>query len=47
MNDKVFLDSFYWLMMNRDFVTMSSGFFTFVAVIISLILIIKRWGDSY
>jgi len=47
MNDYVFLDAVYWLFMNHDFVLYSSGLFTFFALVISLLLIIKRWGDSY
>lgn len=47
MNDKVFLDAFYWLMMNHDFVLYSSGFFIFIMTVISLIMILKRWGGSY
>lgn len=47
MNDKVFLDSFYWLLMNKDFVLYLSGSLTFLSTLISLVLIIKKWGDSY
>lgn len=45
--DLVFLDSFYWLFMNKEFVTMSTAIFTFIAVVISLLLIIKKWGEEY
>lgn len=47
MNDKVFLDAFYWLMMNHDFVLILSSSLVFLSVIITLLLIIKKWGESY
>ena len=47
MNDPVFLDAFYWLFMNTDFISLSSAVLTFFTVIISLILILKKWGGDY
>lgn len=47
MNDKVFLDAFYWLIMNHDFVVYLSGLLIFLTTLIVILLIIKRWGDSY
>lgn len=47
MNDFVFTDSFYWLIMNHDFIKMYSAIMSFVALVITSILIIRKWGDSY
>jgi hypothetical protein len=47
MNDPVFLDAFYWLLMNRNFLIIASAVFTFIAVLISLMLIMRRWGESF
>lgn len=45
--DLVFLDAFYWLFMNKEFVAMSGAIFTFIAIVISLLLIINKWGGEY
>lgn len=47
MKDFVFLDSFYWLIMNRDFLIMSTSVFTFIALLITVLLLLRKWGDSY
>lgn len=45
--DMVFLDAFYWLFMNKEFVTLTTAIFTFIAIVISLLLIIIKWGEHY
>lgn len=45
MKDPVFLDGFYWLMMNSHFITMSIAFLTFIAVLIGIIYLFKYWGE--
>jgi hypothetical protein len=47
MIDLVFDDALYWLFMNKTFVQTSMAFLTFLAIIISLLIIIKKWGGSY
>jgi hypothetical protein len=45
MKDLVFLDAFYWLFMNRDFIIVATSTLTFIAVLISIIYILKNWGE--
>lgn len=44
MKDPVFLDAFYWLLMNRDFIIISISSLIFIAILIGLTYLIKNWG---
>lgn len=43
--DNVLLDAIYWLFMNTDFSLYAIGLITFIALVISFLSIIRKWGD--
>lgn len=47
MIDLVFDDAFYWLVMNKTFIQSSMAVLTFISLIISLLIIIRKWGRSF
>jgi hypothetical protein len=47
MIENTFDDAFYWLMMNHTFITAVSSFLTFLSIIVSLLFILKKWGDGF
>jgi hypothetical protein len=47
MEDMVLRDAFYWLFMNRLFLEVLIGSLSFVASIIAIFTIIRKWGDGF
>jgi len=47
MIDTLFQESVYYLFMNNDIVLLSVGITSFVVFFVSLLTLLKKWGDSY
>lgn len=45
-NDAVLMDAVHWLFMANNFPLYLIGFITFIALFISFLYTIKKWGES-
>lgn len=47
MIEPLFFDSMYWFFMNNQVVLLSVGVVTSIVMTVSLLTVIKKWGEGY